>query len=124
MRLLWFGVCAVAWALAAWLGFRQARSSPWLLGLFLLFPLLFVPGLWALALWLGYPACSGHAFGRGFYMWFALYGFEFMLVLHVIGIALSPGRRRALAAYTAVHALAYAVSAIPLAAAVSCRVQA
>ena len=122
MQLIWLAGCIVAWAAAAWLGFRQARCSPWLLGLFHLIPMLFVPGLWALALWLDYPACSGHPFGRGFYMWFALYGFEFMLVLHVIGIALSPGRRPALAIYTAANALAYALSAIPLAAAVSCRV--
>lgn len=121
MRLLWIGLCACGWAMGAWLGLRQARVSPWLLGVFLLIPALFVPALWALALWFGYPGCSGHAFGRGFYTWFALYGFEFMLVLHGIGIVLSPGRRSGLGAFTAANALAYLVSAIPLVAAISCR---
>lgn len=120
-QIAWVAVCILSWVTAAWLGIRQARPSPWLLGLFILIPVLFVPGLWALALWLGYPGCSGHPFGRGFYTWFALYGFEFMLVVHVIGILLSPGRRRDLGVYMAVNALGYLISAIPLVIYVACR---
>lgn len=121
MRLLWIGECILTWVLTVWLGLRQARPSPWLLGLFILIPALLVPGLWALALWLGYPGCGGHPAARGFYTWVALYGFELMLILHGIGIVLSPGSRRGLAVYTAASTVAYLVSAIPLVMAVSCR---